>query len=1104
MPTDAMLTDDTKRMACPNQETLARYLGGWVDDDQSSSIDDHLETCETCQAAIVRIESEPDSMLDSVKLIASGRTSGQSDQPVEPEVKYAMSLLKRLSNSRDSKHGLDAVGRDCVNGFASELPASFPDKAIGPYQLIRSLGHGGMGSVYLAEHRQLKKLVAIKVLPSRWLSSDIHLNRFQREIRAAGGLNHPSIVTATDAGQQDDTHYLVMEYIEGCDLSRVARLCGPLAIADACEAIRRVALGLSHAHSLGIVHRDIKPSNLMLSITGDVKILDFGLARHSLWDEASAELTTVGQLMGTLDYMAPEQAECAAAVDYRADLYSLGATLFRLLAGRPPLAAAPDLSPLSKLKLLASHDSPRVDTLRDDVPKDLANFIALLLHRDPSRRPASAAHVAEKLEAFAGGNDLTKLAVDTKTKDKANPPHAEGDKPRLPAKPNMTNSRGGIGRWRWLVFTAGFAAMFFAGIFLIIETQKGQLVIESDAENVSVRLLSDGKQYDTIKVQSGATATKLFAGKYEIEIEGASDELLIDQDSVIIRKGETILAKIGRPLKPTASQPETANLVAEPVYDGEPLSVWLNRIATEKSPEPLYKAMQAVKKLVEPTNAEQVRSSMMNIMATVADQDLKAGNTTTSLDYQILQIISDSFQDNENFFDYIVNELRESDESLRERIYRQLIRVDQTSANPLINYLINDVFPTEDDPKTTRLAANYARNYLLLNRDSKEGIHQNLATLIYANKQLGIDFWLEYLPSENFFGYAQNMQQRAIEALESDELSDELVTKAAIILTELHKGIGPVQVALSSDDKVRVANRTASLLDRIAERPAEIEKLVTLDRSFANFGMPRHLSTPYIIGDINRGQTTSSFQASLALELLELAETAAQHAITDASVSRVMEATIKPSLNVGLQLNPMLSRQRSGVVLFIWPSLSLEQFGGSSREVKRLPIDKADLLAYLINAAGYYALSDTGKTHAQDDYLLRLAEFKTENLLAELDQDGDGMLSKEESAMDDSEFQAYDQNGDGMLTKDEIREFQSSHPIPGEPQAQSDDAVSFDQATLQYAKRIFERYDTNKDGLLNVSEWSKMPVDPSAADTNRDGRITVGEYALYLRNRQGR
>lgn len=521
MQTDVMPTDDTKPMVCPDHETLANYLGGWVDDAQSCLIEQHLESCDACQTTIVRIECEPDSLLDSVKSIASGHTSGHTtDNAVEPEVKYAMRIVKRLPDSDEPIRNNDSSSHGVDGDFPGvDLPGGLAERMIGPYQLIRSLGHGGMGSVYLARHCQLEKLVAIKVLPSRWLSSDVHLSRFQREIRAAGGLNHPSIVTATDAGQQDEIHYLVMEYVEGCDLSRVARLCGPLAIADACEAIRRVALGLAHAHSLGIVHRDIKPSNLMLSQTGEVKILDFGLARHSLWDEASAELTTVGQLMGTLDYMAPEQAECAAAVDYRADLYSLGATLFRLLVGRPPLAAAPDLSPLSKLKLLASHDSPRVDTLRTDVPKELANFIALLLHRDPSRRPASAAHVAEELESFAVGNDLTALALQAKQKQKANPSNETSDRPLRTAKASAERSNGGsIGRWGWLVASAGFAALLFAGIFLIIETQKGQLVIESDAENVSVRLLSDGKQYDTIKVQPGATATKLFAGKYEIEI----------------------------------------------------------------------------------------------------------------------------------------------------------------------------------------------------------------------------------------------------------------------------------------------------------------------------------------------------------------------------------------------------------------------------------------------------------------------------------------------------------------------------------------------------------------------------------------------------------
>ncbi len=149
---------------------------------------------------------------------------------------------------------------------------------------------------------------------------------------------------------------------------------GPLPFQEACKVAHAVALGLAYAHAEGIVHRDIKPSNLMLSRSGQVKILDFGLAQTELWEEASAELTTVGQLMGTLDYMAPEQAEKANGVDYRADLYSLGATLFRLLVGRAPLAATPNLSPLAKLRLLATSDPPSLGVLRPDLPKRLSNW----------------------------------------------------------------------------------------------------------------------------------------------------------------------------------------------------------------------------------------------------------------------------------------------------------------------------------------------------------------------------------------------------------------------------------------------------------------------------------------------------------------------------------------------------------------------------------------------------------------------------------------------------------------------------------------------------------------------------------------------------------
>jgi len=195
-----------------------------------------------------------------------------------------------------------------------------------------------MGAVYLARHTKLDKQVAVKLLPTLPAKMPEFVARFEREMRAAGRLEHPSIVRTTDAGEQDGVHYLVMDAIDGLNLSRIAQAAGTISVADACEVARQAALGLAHAHEHGIVHRDIKPSNLILDGEGQVRILDFGLAQIGLRENGSAEITTVGQLMGTLDYMAPEQAERGGAVDYRADLYSLGATLFRLLSGRPPLA----------------------------------------------------------------------------------------------------------------------------------------------------------------------------------------------------------------------------------------------------------------------------------------------------------------------------------------------------------------------------------------------------------------------------------------------------------------------------------------------------------------------------------------------------------------------------------------------------------------------------------------------------------------------------------------------------------------------------------------------------------------------------------------------
>src|SRR5205085_11414758 len=184
------------------------------------------------------------------------------------------------------------------------------------------------GTVYKAEHTRLRRLVAIKLLSADRTQSPSAVARFDREMHAIGGLDHPNIVRALDAGEHEGKHFLVMEFVAGDDVSALLARLGPVPVADACEIVRQAALGLQHAHQAGLVHRDIKPGNLMLTPDGVVKVLDLGLALLSQPAETGRELTGSGQVMGTLDYMAPEQGDDMHGVDIRADVYSLGATLY--------------------------------------------------------------------------------------------------------------------------------------------------------------------------------------------------------------------------------------------------------------------------------------------------------------------------------------------------------------------------------------------------------------------------------------------------------------------------------------------------------------------------------------------------------------------------------------------------------------------------------------------------------------------------------------------------------------------------------------------------------------------------------------------------------
>ncbi len=267
------------------------------------------------------------------------------------------------------------------------------------YLILDQLGQGGMGQVFLAEHTQMRRLVALKVLhPQAFESDPVARERFFREARAAGTLDHPNIVRIFDLSQDGKILFLVMEYVEGVSLQALVNRHGPRDVGVACHYARQVAFGLQHAHEMGFVHRDIKPANLILERTGLVKILDLGLVRSEA--DAGSGLTKQldnKSILGTADYVAPEQAVDSSGVDARADLYSLGATLYFLLAGRPLF---PEGRTAQKLVWQQIKEPVPINRLRPEVPPELAAVVHRMLQKRPDDRFDTAAEVFEALAPF--------------------------------------------------------------------------------------------------------------------------------------------------------------------------------------------------------------------------------------------------------------------------------------------------------------------------------------------------------------------------------------------------------------------------------------------------------------------------------------------------------------------------------------------------------------------------------------------------------------------------------------------------------------------------------------------------------------------------------
>jgi hypothetical protein len=268
----------------------------------------------------------------------------------------------------------------------------------GKYAVLAPLGVGGMGQVFLAEHIVMRRRSAIKVLPARLTSDPAAVERFNREARAIAALDHPNIVRAYDIDNADDLHFLVMEYVDGVSLHELVGSRGPVEPAAAANYIAQAARGLQHAHEAGWVHRDVKPANLLLDRAGTVKVLDLGLAR--LLADESAPLTGRLDALGTADYLAPEQGSDSHGVDIRADIYSLGATLYFLLTGNPPFT---DGTPSQKVLCHQTRPPRPIRDLRPDVPAKLAAVLHRMLAKDPAGRYAEPAAVAAALEPWVGG-----------------------------------------------------------------------------------------------------------------------------------------------------------------------------------------------------------------------------------------------------------------------------------------------------------------------------------------------------------------------------------------------------------------------------------------------------------------------------------------------------------------------------------------------------------------------------------------------------------------------------------------------------------------------------------------------------------------------------
>lgn len=530
----------------PDLAQLQAFAIGTLDGHLWDTVEAHLEGCVACQQHVAGaaadsfvaklIRAHVHSPTSACGAAGNGGLSATESFPL-------VSDASRLQDREDTSGADDG-------GQTENIPESLENHP--RYRIVRLSGMGGMGSVYEAEHRLMQRRVALKVINSRFFAAPDVAARFRREVRAAAKLSHPNIVTAYDAEQAKGNYFLVMEYVEGVTIGQLVKKHGPLPVAEACDYARQAALGLQHAHEQGLVHRDIKPDNLIRDLSGVVKVLDFGLAtlRNKCCDalqdtsgfmdttasqmDGNEQLTRINDVMGTLDFMAPEQAANAHAADIRADVYSLGCTLYYMLTGQVPY---PQPGRLLKARAHQDQPVPSVCQARPDVPQALSAVVERMLAKLSDERFQTPGEAAAALEPFVTSVSRTEAAARDTTHDADQPRRA------LPRRRILVAALTAVS----LLGIAELAAEVYR-----IETDKGELIITSDSDDVEVVVKQGGRVVRVMDTKTDRSIT-LRSGVYDLELAGPSNGLKIDIEKATFTRGETVLARIERVAKPSPS-----------------------------------------------------------------------------------------------------------------------------------------------------------------------------------------------------------------------------------------------------------------------------------------------------------------------------------------------------------------------------------------------------------------------------------------------------------------------------------------------------------------------------------------------------------------------